>query len=71
MKNLVEKNERGDPNIFFCPGLDWVKGGKPGYSSQFCKNLMHGIRKFWGISENFQTWYLKNKVLEFVLFFQE
>ncbi len=26
-----EKPQRGDPYIFFCPELDRVKGGKPGF----------------------------------------
>jgi hypothetical protein len=31
MENLVEKIQRGDPYIYFCPGLDVAKGGKPVY----------------------------------------
>jgi len=31
MKNLVEKKSKGGHWYIFCPGLDWIKGGKPGY----------------------------------------
>ncbi len=40
---LGSKNQRGDPYIFFCPGADETKGGKPDCTKIFCIQSLNFI----------------------------